>query len=121
MAKRKANPEPEAGPSLEDAMTELGQIVSSLESGQATLDESLAKFERGMSLLRVCHQKLDAAAQRIEIVTQLDSDGTVETEDFDATSTLQKSSSSPSEPPARSTRKPPRETNPDEDDSGLLF
>ena len=126
MAKRKPNPDSEAGPSLEDAMTELGQIVSSLEGGQASLDESLAQFERGMSLLRVCHQKLDAAAQRIEIVTQLDSDGTFETEDFDATSTLQKSnspsvdSSTPSVP-QRPSRKTPRETNPDEDDSGLLF
>lgn len=126
MAKRKANPDSEAGPSLEDAMTELGGIVSSLESGQASLDESLAQFERGMSLLRVCHQKLDAAAQRIEIVTQLDSDGTVETEDFDATSTLQKSSSPPADSPSpptasRPSRKSPRETNADEDDSGLLF
>ena len=105
-------------------MTELGQIVASLENGQATLDESLAQFERGMSLLRTCHQKLDAAAQRIELVTQLDSDGPVETEEFDATSTLQKSAivaHDPSPSPPRTSRKPPREAEPDEDDSGLLF
>ena len=38
---------------LEDAMNELQEIVGSLESGQEPLDDSLAKFERGMELLRV--------------------------------------------------------------------
>jgi exodeoxyribonuclease VII small subunit len=97
--------------SLEDAMTELGSIVSGLESGKETLDESLAQFERGMKLLRVCHSKLDVAAQRIEIVTQISSDGDVKTVEFDSTSTLQKSS-----PAGRS-----RKTIADDDDDALLF
>ncbi len=75
---------------LEDAMGELASIVSRLESGKETLDESLAQFERGMKLLRVCHSKLDVAAQRIEIVTQISGDGEVQTAEFDATATLQK-------------------------------
>lgn len=105
-------------------MTELGQIVASLENGQATLDESLAQFERGMSLLRTCHQKLDAAAQRIELVTQLDSEGPVETEEFDATSTLQKSTSTGSELPSsasRPSKRTPRAEDTEEDEGGLLF
>ena len=96
---------------LEEAMTELATIVSSLESGKETLDESLAQFERGMKLLRVCHGKLDVAAQRIEIVTQLSPDRDVTTAEFDATSTLQKSP-----PPGRS-----RKSNAVEDDDALLF
>ncbi len=96
---------------LEDAMTELATIVSGLESGKETLDESLAQFERGMKLLRVCHSKLDAAAQRIEIVTQLSSDGDVKTAEFDATSTMQKSSTA-----GRS-----RKASVNEDDDALLF
>ena len=71
MAKRKSESEPRPEVTLEAAMTELSQIVTNLESGQESLDESLAQFERGMSLLRICHRKLDAAAQRIELVTQL--------------------------------------------------
>lgn len=105
-------------------MTELGQIVASLENGQATLDESLAQFERGMSLLRTCHQKLDAAAQRIELVTQLDSEGPVETEEFDATSTLQKSTSTGSESSSsasRPSKRTPRAEETEEDEGGLLF
>jgi exodeoxyribonuclease VII small subunit len=118
MAKRKSQSDLESAPEvgLEEAMSELAQIVSRLESGQATLDESLSQFERGMSLLRTCHRKLDAAAQRIELVTQLSPEGEVITEDFDATSTLQRSASQDA---ARATRKTPK---PDEDDDGgLLF
>ena len=96
--------------SLEAAMTEVASIVSGLESGKETLDESLARFERGMKLLRVCHGKLDVAAQRIEIVTQISSEGDVQTAEFDATSTLQKS-------PAGGARKPIV----NDDDDALLF
>jgi exodeoxyribonuclease VII small subunit len=118
MAKRKS-PADSSGDSevtLETAMTELSQIVSRLESGQETLDESLAQFERGMTLLRICHRKLDSAAQRIELVTQLSPNGDVMTEEFDATSTLHRSASADV---ARSAGKPA--ANDDDDESGLLF
>ena len=99
MAKRKSQPDgaesDEAqAQGLEDAMAELASIVSRLESGKETLDESLAQFERGMKLLRVCHSKLDVAAQRLEIVTQMSGDGEVQTAEFDSTATLQKSPTS---------------------------
>jgi len=97
---------------LEDAMAELASIVSRLESGKETLDESLAQFERGMKLLRVCHNKLDVAAQRIEIVTQISSDGEVNTAEFDAIATLQKQPAT-----GRSSRKPVA----NDDDDALLF
>jgi exodeoxyribonuclease VII small subunit len=89
MSKRKASTSTTPEVSLEEAMAELSQIVTSLESGQVSLDESLARFERGMALLRVCHQKLDSAAQRIEILTQM-TDNDVVTEEFDSTSTLKR-------------------------------
>ncbi len=119
MAKRKAPSDLEADRlvTLEAAMAELGQIVSRLESGEETLDESLAKFERGMSLLRICHRQLDAAAQRIELVTQLGPDGEVLTEGFDSTSTLQRNTSSET---ARTGRKSAKDDQSDED-GGLLF
>lgn len=97
---------------LEEAMAELGSIVSRLESGKETLDESLAQFERGMKLLRVCHRQLDVAAQRIEIVTQMSGNGEVQTAEFDATATLQKSTTS-----GRS----PRKVITENDDDALLF
>lgn len=118
MAKRKLQPELNEGGeiALEPAMAELAQIVSRLESGQETLDESLAQFERGMALLRVCHRKLDAAAQRIELVTRLSATDDVETVDFDATSTLQKNAAADA---ARANRKAGKDQA--DDDGGLLF
>ena len=99
MAKKKAqNPtssssaESSDAESIEDAMTELAEIVVRLETGQESLDDSLQQFERGMALLRLCHQKLDFAAQRIEIVTRLAEGEPVEVEEFDSTSSLQKKS-----------------------------
>jgi exodeoxyribonuclease VII small subunit len=123
MAKKKSQSgsDSETEMSLEMAMSELGQIVSHLESGQATLDESLAQFERGMSLLRVCHRKLDLAAQRIELVTQLSAEGDVITEDFDATSTLQKNASVDAARARKTPATPTAGDKEDEDDSGLLF
>lgn len=117
MAKRKPTAESrdDSEVTLETAMTELSQIVSRLESGQESLDESLAQFERGMTLLRICHRKLDSAAQRIEMVTQLSPNGDVQTEEVDATSTLQRSTSADA---ARATGKALKD---DDDDSGLLF
>ncbi len=76
--------------SIEDAMTELAEIVAQLESGQESLDASLLQFERGMTLLRLCHRKLDYAAQRIEIVTRMSEGDEVELEEFDGTASLQR-------------------------------
>lgn len=114
MAKKKSqtdDSEPDDTQGLEDAMAELASIVSRLESGKETLDESLAQFERGMKLLRVCHSKLDVAAQRIEIVTRMSGDGDVQTAEFDSTATLQKSPTA-----GRTSRKAAAD-----DDDALLF
>lgn len=92
---------------LEQAMAELAEIASRLESGQESLDQSLARFERGMQLLRTCHQQLDQAAQRIEIVTRIGAAGVPETEPFDARATFPREQS--------------RTVRPGTDDEGVLF
>jgi exodeoxyribonuclease VII small subunit len=55
-----------AEPSFEEAKLELERIVSQLESGQANLEDSVALWERGEELYRVCVEKLDAAQGKIE-------------------------------------------------------
>jgi exodeoxyribonuclease VII small subunit len=55
-----------AEPSFEDAQRELEEIVQRLESGQASLDEAIALWERGEELYRLCAAKLDSAEGRIE-------------------------------------------------------
>lgn len=92
MAKKKSTAKTaEKTPSIEDAMEELQSIVQSLEGGQEPLDESLQQFERGMKLLRTCHQQLEKASSRIEILTGIDGDGNIASEDFDGTATASKS------------------------------
>lgn len=98
-------------------MQELAEIVTGLESGQASLDESLASFERGMALLRLCHNKLDAAAQRIEIVTRVSASGEPELGQFDATATVNRESAANSVRRSRGTS-PPQAGR---DDDGTLF
>jgi exodeoxyribonuclease VII small subunit len=52
--------------SFEAAQRELDGIVQRLESGEASLDEAIALWERGEELYRFCVSKLDAAHGRIE-------------------------------------------------------
>lgn len=83
MAKKKAAPKKKLEKvNLEDALVELEGIAAELESGTENLDESIEQFERGMHLMKSCHQQLDEAGRRIELVTNIDKDGNVSTEPF---------------------------------------
>ena len=53
---------------FEEAMEKMEAIVAELEGGELTLDESLARFEEGISLSRLCTRKLDEAEKRIAIL-----------------------------------------------------
>lgn len=62
------------GLSFEDALLELEQTVAQLESGNLTLEASLALFERGQRLAVHCSRVLDEAQLRVE---QLTDDGEI--------------------------------------------
>ena len=62
--------------SFEAALAELEAAVKKLEGGALTLDESLAVFERAIALAKSCNEKLEAAEQRVRILTEGE-DGTV--------------------------------------------
>ncbi len=53
---------------FEAALARLEEIVRALDSGSAPLDESLALFEEGVSLVKLCSGKLDSAEQRVKIL-----------------------------------------------------
>ena len=46
--------------SYEAALEELEQLVTRIESGQMPLDQMLAGYQRGATLLAFCRQRLDA-------------------------------------------------------------
>lgn len=50
----------------EQARSELIEVVSILERGQMSLDESLTYWERGEALAKRCEEHLNGAAQRVE-------------------------------------------------------
>lgn len=54
--------------SFGDALDELDKIVSALEGGQLELEESLTRYERGVSLLRSLQAKLADAQQRVTML-----------------------------------------------------
>ncbi len=53
----------------EQARDELAGIVTRLEGGQATLEESMRLWERGEALAAHCQSWLDGAQQRIAAMT----------------------------------------------------
>ncbi len=53
-------------PSYEDAREELIEVVRQLEQGGTTLEESLALWERGEKLAKVCQDWLDGARKRLD-------------------------------------------------------
>jgi exodeoxyribonuclease VII small subunit len=54
--------------SYEAARDELAQVVSSLETGGATLEDSLKLWERGEELAKICQEWLDGAKAKLDSV-----------------------------------------------------
>lgn len=55
--------------SFETSLTQLQTIVTQLEKGELSLEESLQQFEKGISLARECQEILNKAEQKIEILS----------------------------------------------------
>lgn len=58
--------------SYEEALAKLKEIVTLLESGEETLDNSLKLFEEGAKLSSFCYEKLQNAEQKITEITKLE-------------------------------------------------
>jgi exodeoxyribonuclease VII small subunit len=54
--------------SYEAARDELAQVVASLETGGATLEDSLKLWERGEELAKICQEWLDGAKAKLDSV-----------------------------------------------------
>ncbi|MCF6521982.1 exodeoxyribonuclease VII small subunit [Streptomyces sp. JJ36] len=54
--------------SYEQARGELVEVVQRLEAGGSTLEESLALWERGEELARICREWLEGARARLDAV-----------------------------------------------------
>ncbi len=56
--------------SFEDSFTRLEKILERLESEDCTLDETLKLYEEGMTLTKVCYDKLGRAELRIKEINK---------------------------------------------------
>jgi exodeoxyribonuclease VII small subunit len=70
MARRKTNPEETgAAPSFEEALAGLEAIVEAMEHEQLPLEDLVAYYEKGSTLLDRCEAILQSARGRIELIT----------------------------------------------------
>ena len=75
MVKKQPKKKPSDAPSFEEALERLERIVVELEEGSSGLGESLKRFEEGVKLLGHCHDTLQNAQRKIELVTGVDAQG----------------------------------------------
>lgn len=54
--------------SLEALIKRVDEIAAKLGSDEITLDQSLSLYEEGISLIRVCNEKLGAAERKIKML-----------------------------------------------------
>lgn len=66
---------------FEKAMERLEKITAELSREGITLEESLALYEEGVALARICNQQLEATERKIKTL-QISADGEIEEKDF---------------------------------------
>ena len=55
---------------LEKSLEQLESIVSDMEKDTSSIETSLAKFETGIKIIRDCQRSLEAAEQKIKVLTE---------------------------------------------------
>jgi exodeoxyribonuclease VII small subunit len=95
-------PDPAPPLRFEQALAELDRILRELEDGTTTLEEALARYERGVGLLRQCYSQLQSAEQKIRLLAGLTEDGKPDLKPFEHTAAVEKEKVKPT-----SRRNPP--------------
>jgi exodeoxyribonuclease VII small subunit len=67
---------------FEQSLAELDRIVRELEDGKVGLEESLARYEQGVNLLKKCYGQLRSAELRIQELIGIDEQGNPITRPF---------------------------------------
>jgi exodeoxyribonuclease VII small subunit len=76
-------------PTFEQALADLERIVRELEDGKIGLEESLARYEQGVALLKRCYGQLRQVEQKIMELTGLDEEGNPVTKPFDHSASME--------------------------------
>lgn len=62
-------------PDLELSLKEINELVDKMERGELNLEQSLTHFGRGIELIKHCQKILQEAEQKVQILTQSESGG----------------------------------------------
>ena len=68
--------------SFEESYKQLESIVERMERGEQSLEDSLKDFEQGVALMKLCHERLKAAEQKVEMLVK-NNEGLFSTEPFE--------------------------------------
>lgn len=61
--------------SIEESFEQLDTIISSLQQGDLSLEESFQKYEEGMKLIKHCSDTIDKVEKKLEIIEQEETEG----------------------------------------------
>ncbi len=78
------NKKTKPGPNFEETLAELEKLITNLEKGDLSLDESLSGFKHGIELTRQCQSALDNAQQTVELLTNNQDEESLKPFDSDA-------------------------------------
>ncbi|NYT59096.1 exodeoxyribonuclease VII small subunit [Alcaligenaceae bacterium] len=53
---------------FETALAQLESLVAQMETGALALDQSLAAYEQGVELAKICQRRLDQAEQQVKVL-----------------------------------------------------
>lgn len=67
---------------FEKKLTRLEELVTKMEAGDLSLEDSLKFFEEGVKLSRECNVQLAQAEQKVKLLLSVDANGKANTEDF---------------------------------------
>jgi exodeoxyribonuclease VII small subunit len=57
-------------PDLENSIAEINTLIEQMEQGELSLEQSLEKFERGITLIKHCQKVLQEAERKVQILIQ---------------------------------------------------
>jgi len=55
---------------FEASLAQLEKLVTRMESGEMSLEESLKAFEEGVKLTRLCQETLSSAQQKVQVLME---------------------------------------------------
>ena len=55
---------------LETLFTDLDEVVEKMESGDTTLEESFQLYQKGISMLKQCNEKIDLIEKQVLILEE---------------------------------------------------